>query len=116
MKMQQMPLSRRRQAIYIGVALPTRLEIKMNTRHAIAFRFSSIIGGVSLALGTVTPAFAAMPVLPVSLAPSDFVLGGLLVVLVTALVMRLAHRQEDGMSNVPAATGRDMRWWKQPQM
>ena len=115
MKMQQIPLSRRRQAIYIGVALPTRLEKTMTTRRAVASRFSSMIGGVSLALGAVTPAFAAMPVLPLSLAPSDFVLGGLLVVLVTALVMRLARRNDDA-SNLSAPTGPDMRWWKHPQM
>jgi len=87
----------------------------MTTRPAVAFRCSSLIGGVSLALGAVTPAFAAMPVLPLSLAPSDFVLGGLLVVLVTALVMRLARRNDDA-SNLSAPTGPDMRWWKHPQM
>jgi len=115
MKMQQMPLSRRRQTDYIGLALTTRLEKTMTTRPAVAFRCSSLIGGVSLALGAVTPAFAAMPVLPLSLAPSDFVLGGLLVVLVTALVMRLARRNDDA-SNLSAPTGPDMRWWKHPQM
>ena len=116
MKMQQIPLSRRRQAIYIGLALSTPLEKTMSTGRAVAFRCSSLIGGVSLALGAVTPAFAAMPVLPLSLAPSDFVLGGLLVVLITALVMRLAHRHEDEMSNLSAPTGPDMRWWKHPQV
>ena len=115
MKMQQMPLSRRRQTDYIGLALTTRLEKTMTTRPDVAFRCSSLIGGVSLALGAVTPAFAAMPVLPLSLAPSDFVLGGLLVVLVTALVMRLARRNDDA-SNLSAPTGPDMRWWKHPQM
>jgi len=115
MKMQQMPLSRRRQTDYIGLALTTRLEKTMTTRPAVAFRCSSLIGGVSLALGAVTPAFAAMPVLPLSLAPSDFVPGGLLVVLVTALVMRLARRNDDA-SNLSAPTGPDMRWWKHPQM
>ena len=51
-----------------------------------------------------------MPVL----SPPDYLLGGLLLLLVVALIMRIAKRHE--LEETPRAAGPDMRWWKQPQM
>jgi preprotein translocase subunit SecY len=85
----------------------------MTTRHEGALRKLSWLGGAWLALGAAAPAFAARLDLP-PLSEQDYLLGGLLLLLVVALIARLAGRRED---EVPAPEGPDMRWWKNhPQM
>ncbi len=85
----------------------------MTTGRSIALRSMSLAVGALLAAGIATPASAARFDMPV-LSPPDYLLGGLLLLLVVALVMRIAKRHE--LEETPPAAGPDMRWWKQPQM
>jgi len=85
----------------------------MTIGRSIALRSMSLAAGALVAAGIATPACAARFDMPV-LSPPDYLLGGLLLLLVVALVMRIAQRHE--LDEIPPAAGPDMRWWKQPGM
>lgn len=85
----------------------------MTTGRSTGLRSMSLAVGTLLAAGIATPASAARFDMPV-LSPPDYLLGGLLLLLVVALVMRIAKRHE--LEETPPAVGPDMRWWKQPQL
>ena len=68
------------------------------------------------AIGVATPAFGAPIRLPFDMAFSetDYVLGGLLLLLVVALVVVISmrHAKTDQTIAEPIAEGPDLRWWK----
>jgi hypothetical protein len=67
-----------------------------------------------IALGGVTPAWAAAMRLPFDMyfTTYDYVLGGLLVVLVAALLVSITKRVNQEATEEPVREGPDLRWWK----
>ena len=67
-----------------------------------------------LGLGVVTPAWGATLRLPFDMyfTTYDYVLGGLLVVLVTALVVSISKRANQEPKEASVREGPDLRWWK----
>jgi len=68
------------------------------------------------AIGVATPAFGAAVRLPFDMwfSETDYVLGGLLLVLVVALVASISmrHAKNDQTIAEPLPEGPDLRWWK----
>lgn len=84
----------------------------MNVQHALVPRCTAALGALLMSGAAVSPVYGAtlgLPALNLPLAPSDYVLGVLLVALIAALIVSLArgHRDETSPSDGP-----DMRWWK----
>lgn len=86
-----------------------------NPRNKLVRGCSAALGALP-AIGVATPAFGATRRLPFDMmfSQTDYVLGGLMLVLIVALVASISirHAKKDQTIVEAAPEGPDLRWWK----